>query len=445
MKKRTVKILKIIAIILIVLSLLYAIAVGVSAAKLNRVYADLRKDGRPLNQDDVIPKIVPDAENAALLYESAILLLKAQPAPEGNLLEYLGGLSGKFIKESLDPDKLVELQQLIDQDIVTQALSIVEQGTQRPSCWFDRDYNDGIYTLLPNVPNFREFSRILSAKARIEAQAGNLDKAWNMVRTQLRFADAMLNEPIIVPQLVRIAIIRMACRTIQELCAIEPPNEQQCRNIQELLSGLDDMTPMVRGIDGERLLIGEWAFNLPKNELYKIDTEYEYSENTPGIFYRFLILRITFKPFFLADRAAYMRFMHESVGLFEDSYEHDKANIERMDYLEEKHMLTSILMPATSRIKVLHCEFIAELRITQAGLALLQHKQDGETFPETLESFKKHNINDPFSGQQLLYKSPGQGFILYSIGPDEKDNEGSPKQKKQEKDWDIVWSYTGGS
>jgi hypothetical protein len=396
-----------------------------------------------MNQADVIPKIVPDTENAALLYESAALLLKAQPAPEGNLLEYLGGLCDKFIKESLDPDKLAELQQLIEQDIVTQALSIVEQGTQRPSCWFDRDYNDGIHTLLPNIPNLRELSRILSTKARIEARADNLDNAWKVVSTQLRFADTMLNEPIIVSQLVRIAIIRMACRTIQELCAIEPPNEKQYRSIQELLSGLDDMAPMVRAIDGERLLVGEWAFNLPKNELYKIDTDYAYSGNTPGIFYRLLIFRITFKPLFLADRAAYMRFMHDSVGLFEDSYEHEKANIEGMDHYEKPHMLTKILAPAISRVKVMHNEMLAELCITQTGMALLQQKQSRDAFPDTLEALKLQNINDPFSDQPLHYKPQEQGFILYSIGPDQKDNDGSPKQKKQSDDWDIVWSYTG--
>ena len=85
MRKRTVKILKIVAVILVVLSLIYAIAVGVSGAKLRRVYADLKNDNRPMKKADVIPPEVPDSENAALLYESAALLLKAQPAPEGNL------------------------------------------------------------------------------------------------------------------------------------------------------------------------------------------------------------------------------------------------------------------------------------------------------------------------------------------------------------------------
>ena len=456
MRKRTVKILKIIAIIVVFLSLIYAIAVGVSAAKLRRVYADLKNDNRPMRPADVIPPEIPDSENAALLYESAALLLKAQPAPEGNLLEYLGGLSDKFIKKSLESDKLAELQRLIDQDVVNQALSIVEQASHRRSCRFDRDYNDGIDILLPNLPNLRELSRILSAKACIEARAGNLDNAWNVVHTQLKLADAMRNEPILVPQLVRNASIKLACRTIQELCVIAPPNEQQYRSIEDLLAGLDDIAPIVRAIDGERLLLGEWAFNLPKNELYKVRMELDQPEDMPGIIQRLIILRATFKPLFLADRAAYMRLMHKSAQLFQlfgDSYSHEQANnelyklssdIEKIERNEKRYLLTSMLFPSMIRVKQIHREMIAELRITRVGLALLQHKQSRDAFPDTLEALKLSDIIDPYSAEPLRYKAQGQGFILYSIGPDKKDNDGSPREKKQEKDWDIVWSYTGG-
>ncbi len=444
MRKRTVKILKIIAIVLVVLSLIYAIAVGVSAAKLRRAYADLKNDKRPMMLGEVIPPEVPDAENAALLYESAALLLKAQPAPEGNLLEYLGGLSQTFVKESLESDKLVELQQLIEQDVVTQALSIVEQGTQRRSCRFHRDYTTGIYILLPNLSNLRQLSRILSAKACIEARAGNLDNAWNVVHTQLKLADAMRNEPILVPQLVRNASIKLACRTIQELCAIAPSNDQQYSSIQEILSGLDDIAPMVLAIDGERLLLGEWAFNLPKNELYKVTMELDEPEDIPGIIYRLIILRTTFKPLFLADRATYMRLMHKSAQLFEDPYLRNQTYDMEKEVEEQHHMLTKMLFPSMIRVKQIHREMTAELRITRAGLALLQHKQDRDAFPDTLEALKLSDIIDPYSAEPLRYKAQGQGFILYSIGPDKKDNGGNPREKKQEKDWDIVWSYTGG-
>jgi hypothetical protein len=150
-----------------------------------------------------------------------------------------------------------------------------------------------------------------------------------------------------------------------------------------------------------------------------------------------------------------MRLMHKSAQLFQlfgDSYSHEQANnelyklssdIEKIERNEKRHLLTSMLFPSQQPLKVYHREMTAELRITQTGMALLRHKQSRDAFPETLEALKLQNINDPFSKELLRYESQGQDFILYSIGPDKKDNNGSPREKKQEKDWDIVWSYTG--
>ena len=106
------------------------------------------------------------------------------------------------------------------------------------------------------------------------------------------------------------------------------------------------------------------------------------------------------------------------------------------------NIVTSVLVPAIGRVNERYWETIAQMRITRAGLALLQHKQSEDAFPETLEALKLSDNDDPFSAEPLRYKAQGQSFILYSVGPDQKDNGGSPKQKKQKDDWDIVWSYT---
>lgn len=468
MRKRTVKILKIIAIVLVVLSLIYAIAVGVSSAKLRRAYADLKKDGRPMKQTDVIPPEVPDTENAALLYESAILLLKAQPAPdgnlleylgegrqavndmemsaapEGNLLEYLGGLSDKFIKESLDPDKLAELQKLIEQDAVSQALSVIEDGTQRRSCRFDHDYNAGFNMLMPNLSGMRNIIRITGIKSCLEAEAGRSDTAWQFAQTQLRLADALRNEPILISFLVRLASIRTSCETIQRICKTASPNIEQYRNIESLLLDYEDRTPLILAIDGERLLCGEWAFNLMKKG--------SFGELSTGIgsvsdFGEMLMrLNSAFKPLSLADHAAYLRIMDEYTRFVQQPYSPNESSA--MDRKAEQmqsrlHIVTSMLVPAIGRVNERYWELIAQMRITRTGLALLQEKMAQGAFPETLERLKLKNLDDPFYTKPINYKTQGQGFILYSVGPDQKDNGGSPKEKKQETDWDIVWSYTG--
>jgi hypothetical protein len=100
-----------------------------------------------------------------------------------------------------------------------------------------------------------------------------------------------------------------------------------------------------------------------------------------------------------------------------------------------------MLAPALFRVKEIHCQMIAQVRMAQVGLALLQYKQTEDTFPATLDILKLQNTNDPFSDGLLIYKTEGQGFVLYSIGPDQVNNDGSPRQKKQETDWDIVWQF----
>jgi len=448
MRKRTVKILSRIAIAVVVLGVIYAIGVVVSSVKLRRAYAELEKAGRPMEAANVIPPTVPETENAALLYESAILLLKAQPAPEGNLLEYLGGLSDKFLKESIEPDGLAELQKLIDQDVVTRALSVLEQGTQRRWCLFDHDYKAGFNMLMSHISGLRAIMLILGAKACLEAEAGRPDAAWDLAQTQLRLADALRNEPILISQLVRFASIRTSCETIFKICEVAPPNAEQYRSFESLLSNYEGNTPLVLAMDGERLLCGEWAFDLLRTGSAKSLAAITGQESGLGLGEVLLSLYSAFKPLSLADHAAYVRLMGDYTRFVQQPYSPNEASA--MDRKAEQmrsrlHIVTSMLVPGIGRVNERYWETIAQMRITRAGLTLLQDTKAQGVFPETLEKLKLKDLNDPFSAEPLAYKPQGQGFILYSIGPDQKDNGGSPKQKKQKDDWDIVWSYAGGS
>ncbi len=438
MRKRTVKILKGIAIAVVVLGVLYAIGVAISAGKLRRAYAELEKAGRPMEPAKIIPPTVPETENAALLYESAILLLKAQPAGQDSLLLHLGGLSDTFLKESPDADKRAELERLMEQDVVHDALSIVEQGTQRRSCRFDHDYTAGFNMLMPNLSGLRDLVRILGAKACLEAEAGRPDAAWDLAQTQLRFADALRNEPILISQLVRFASIRFSCRAIRKICEVAPPNAEQYRSVVSLLSDYEDRTPLILALDGERLLGGEWAFNLLRSE--SPTALASSSGDAPEFVGVLMRLYGAFKPLSLADHAAYLRIIGEYTASAQRPYAPGEQNAidARIGRL---HVVTSIILPPIGRVKEVYWETIAEMRIARAGLAVLHDNKTQGAFPQALESLKLEGLNDPFSDGPLLYRPGPDGFILYSVGPDQKDNNGSPKQKKQETDWDIVWQF----
>lgn len=68
----------------------------------------------------------------------------------------------------------------------------------------------------------------------------------------------------------------------------------------------------------------------------------------------------------------------------------------------------------------------------------------------TLDVLHLRDIGDPFSGQPLRYRAEGNGFVLYSLGEDQKDNGGIPKpqirrdpdpRKKGDPEYDQVWRF----
>ncbi len=446
MRKRTVRILTGLAVVLVALGIIYAIWVGISAAKLRRAYAALEADGRPMRATDVVPILVDKTENAALLYESAIRLLEAQPAPEENLLEYLGELSDAFAKEPLQADQLSELQDLLKQDSLAHALFAIDQAVERPTCRFELDYDAGVNMLLPHLKGLRDMTRTLGAKARLDAQAGHLDSAWDLALTQLKMADALRNEPILVSQMVRAACIRIACRTVQRLCAIAPPNPQQYDNLQDALRKLDDMAPLVRATDGERLIFGETIFTLPADERRRNMAMLGAGETAPGIVRWFIVQRMSFTPLFVADHATYLRFMHQYAESFERPYSaNTMATLETTVEKRARHnLLTSLLVPAIRRVKEIHTQMAAEIRITRVGLMLLRHKNTHNAFPTTLADLSLEGLDDPFTGDPLRYKLETDGFLLYSLATDQEDNQGRPQAPKDEGHHDIAWRFPSG-
>jgi hypothetical protein len=468
MRKRTFGILTGMAVVLLLLGVAYGIAVAVSTVKLRRAYAALQADGRPMDRKEIIPPPVADTNNAALLYQSAISLLKAEPSghslkgPPGesvrdqierekhrDVLGRLSSLSSDLAEGTITPEKLQELKELMSRKSVDHALYAIEQGAQRPACRQECDYEAGTNLVTPGLTGMRSLARIVGAKARMEADAGNMDQAWHWAIVQAKLADAMRDEPILISQLVRIAMISASCEAIQRLYETAPPSMGQREQLEAILSTFDDVTPLVRAVDGERLLCGEWLFTPPP----KVDLREALRDRwdphgldpvTSAFIFAIGTRWVTFRPFFLADHANYIQIMHKNVQILERPYS-PQAPTESYKHFT----LTGMLTPAMYRIGTLHWRMAAETRVTRVGLALLQYRADHEAFPATLDALKTDGLSDPFTQGPLHYRAEGDGFLLYSVAEDQKDNNGAPRPKrrsseptkKQHPEYDIAWRF----
>ena len=447
MNKRSKRVLICMAVIVGVLAVIYAVALALSTARLRRAYAALVKDGRPMNPADLIPPEVPDAQNAAVLYEKAASLLRAQPSEKKNLLEYLGDLSYRFVDDSLRPEDLPEFRQLIGQEVVASALAIVEQGTLRLTCRLSRDYHMGLSGDEPFVQGIRNLARILGAGACLEAAANEPNKAWVMVRTQLRLAKALRSDPSSAGQLVHWGMTRFACSMIHRLCETTPPSAEDSQAIETSLGGLDQTAALVRALDGERLLRGEWLFNLPEDRLYEA-----LRQKPGGVNSRLFFRVIAFGPRLVADHAAYLQAMHRCTQMVQRPWSPQDTDAQReIDDLASRHFLTMQLAPLSFRGKVILYRMIADLNVTRAGLAVLRYRQTHGTFPQSLDGIELKGLIDPYTQGPLHYRTEAGGFVVYSVGEDLKDNGGNPKPSPHTEppnrpvEYDLVWRFTSRS
>jgi len=443
MRKTSKRILTGFIIVVVGLSGAYGFALARSAAKLREAYAALEADGRPMDAAEMLPPNVPDAQNAALLYERAAAALKRQQAPRKTLLEHLSDLSRRAFKDSPEPEDRAELERLIKQDFVVRALADIEQGTLLPGCRFNRDYRGGLLADLPMSKDVRGLTRLLAARARLEAEGGDPHKAWQTVRTQLKFAGALRDEPTCDSQFTRVIMINYSCRIIQWLCEGTPPDEDEYREVENLLKGLDGNDPLVRAMDAERLLKGEWLFNLPHNELYEALSENPWAGGEAPVFLRRLAFRfIAFRPRLLADHAAYLQRMRKGAQLFEGPYvPRGTEGYEEIWNVPEHYLLTHDLSPMLEFIHRYYCKTMTDLRLTRAGLGLLRYRQAHGAYPERLDALGLEGLIDPFTDEPLRYRNEGEGFLVYGVDEDGKDNGGTEKESREDKEYDILWRF----
>ncbi len=453
MHRRTKKILIGFGVFVGILVAIYGILLVRSTVKLRQAYADLETAGRPMRAAEVIPEAIPESRNAAMLYQRAVATLKEVPAPKKDMLDYLGKLSYGYLRDDLDANQIAEFEKFSEREEVASALSLLEQAMQRPECRFDRNYRAGQLEGPLQFHDLRRVAAIARAKAYRQTKADGGTQVWNVVRDQFKIADALVSDPTMDTQFARLCLIRDCCYTMQTLCAVAPPDAETCRKIQDILKDLDSAEPLVRAVDAERLVRGEWFFHLSNDEVYeaiKDDQPVGNEDNTLEKINRVMFRVVTFRPSFVAAHAAYLRAMLKGAEMFESPYVPRDTGV-RKEFNEAlgRHFLAHWACQVNDFFKGTHCDMVARLHMTRAGLGLLEYRREHGAFPQSLDDLKLEKLIDPYVEQPLHYRVETDGFLVYSVGEDMHDNDGAVRQRKRSDDprrkipeYDLLWRFS---
>jgi len=325
-------------------------------------------------------------------------------------------------------------------------LSELREATKRPHAVFPIHYDESISALLPHLSVMKSLVTVLRLHTLAALDANRPEEAWDDVRVSLRLPDALKSEPLLISQLVRIAMLRITADTVWEGIASGRWNQQHLADIETALSSIN------LPADYERAVRGERAFS---NDCFqRMRAGHEYGGSLQGLA-RFAPRGLLYQNQLTINRMLQTYFF----GAFD--IEKHRLDIGRVTAVEKaikglrRHpyqFLAALLLPALEKSSFQFA--LGQTAIDQAAIAcaLERYRLTKGEYPSTLEQLKPDFIreipNDVITGEPLHYsRTETNRFLLYSVGWNEKDDKGAPGKASSTPSREAVgdWVWTPAS
>jgi hypothetical protein len=347
---------------------------------------------------------------------------------------YLGNTNYPAPPQPQDPahDVLFALQKY---DAV---LSELRAASRRPYAVFPVHYQDGTDALLIHLSVLKNVGQVVQLHALASLEAGRSEDALADVELGVSVANSLRSEPLLISQLVRLAIVQLQIQAIWEGLAKHRWTEAQGQKLQTMLASLDVLDAYGMSLRGERACYDQYVMTLDKQ--------------TPKA------IRLVGKGWIYQNMLVLDR-LYRDAGLPAVDAPRHRVYPEKCDTNAIRsivgtrtpyNFLAQMLFPSIGRASVRFARSQTAVDLATVACALERCRLAQGQIPETLGALVPRFIDkvpaDVFDGQSLRYHPKSDGsFVLYSIGENKVDDGGKlawTKEKKPKIDYtqgDWVW------
>ncbi len=348
-------------------------------------------------------------------------------------------------------------------------LRLVEEASKRPHYYWPQEGgpdNTMIGMLLPSLGSVRQASRIVCSRAMLRIHEGDLEGAWQDFLIVSRLARLVAQEPILISQLVARSIDAVCEPVLLALLDSNKLSAEKLKAMAKQFDALGHTCNYERAINlVERCSLLDTVGMMRRRGMRTVDAIG--GEDKPLT--DALIARNVRATDFVIDSNLVLKslnaWMDDLVAAYRkptclERLKASEAVVERLEKLAENRgkstiaivaaglllpaeqrrkltsekisdMLVSIMMPAA--MTVIKAKEDGEMRreLLQVAFALAVYRSEKKAHPQTLAQLVPDHMAklpaDRFDEKPLKYqRTPdGDGYVLYSIGSDLMDNEGS--------------------
>ena len=375
----------------------------------------------------------PAGQNAATFILQGIKARQITGADQNANLPILGKLPSPTPGTPLPPPVKSALTTFVQQN--RESLQFFAQAAQYEQSRYPIDLTQGPNTPLPHLAGIKGGMQIAGLAAILDAENHDGEKAADDVLLILSLARSLKAEPVLISQLVRAAGVSLAVDGLNQVLnrTALPP---------ESLSGLSKAFQDMENYDAHgdgfiRAMAGERAIHL---ELLK----------NPDQLGRYLNLLLASdmsdeQRRRMVEELGQPGILKEEQGYFENTFQQllsarQEAFPNRLKADEllrqraakaagQRLLFNGSLWGGVAGAASREAYCLANLRLALTAVALEQFRVVHDNrYPATLSELTPKYLAatpmDPFDGRPLRYRKQGAGYVLYSIGPDLKDDGG---------------------
>ena len=345
------------------------------------------------------------------------------------------------------------------------AIEQLRVASKLPHAHFPLCYNDDnpAMILLPHLASLKGCTTTLKLRASAELQSNQSDRALDDIKLMSRLQDAIRVEPFLISHLVCIAMLNIQLQPIWEGLADHKWNEAQLIALDAELGKLDFLATYQFAMRGEQAFSCGFIDYLRRNRSAFENLGWNFDDLNappPSDFQNILAYAIPggwFEQNKISICQIRTGYFAQFINLQTRTY--SASNVAKADEIYGKHLtnlnpynwfsrfLSSGLQNAAK--KFVQAQSSTEL--ARIAIALERHHLAHASYPETLDALVPQSIaklpHDVINGQPLKYhRTETGGFILYSVGWNEKDDGGTvvmgsgktPSVDQNQGDW--VWA-----
>jgi len=387
-------------------------------ARSRSALARLKASGAPTTWGQVIPPPVPDDQNAALLYEKALALVTGRPSDA--LYEYAGSNPAERRKTQSQVASILALD--------SSTLHLLAEAAKRPKCRFNRNWSDPINMSFVEMSRLKPLAPLVSAQAVLQADRGDLPGALQTWLINAAMVKHLESDPLLISQLTAVAITAIAAASLPQVLEDHHPGPDACRRAARALARLDLTRSWVRAFEAERVLSHRWMREARLNPLSLQGG----APPAPGLkaSAQAALTAAAYQLVAPLDDAAMLRAWEKQIALARKPYRQTVKQFEALERdIPPYALLTRTFVGSTfGRAVGARDRGIAYVGMMRVELGLAAYRTEFGGYPKSLGELRTalhwDVPRDPFSGRDFVYHRKGGGFVLYSIGPDLRDDGG---------------------